>query len=360
MVDHAVDYPEERPAAHGDPVPLHKIALVSRPVRLALLTAVILGLSAPAAAAAGGYAHCAPPAGAALEFVARTGCADVAAVAVTVAADPVSDIGAALRAAGWSPLRALPAAGGMFDLVALRGRSVLRLRLRGTAPDLDGWAAGRELVFAPTRLVGGKPIPDGGAFCTSSFLVVWHKHLSGLSAGHCGGLRRKGSVVRPFLALRRPPQPGIPLGRVSTILARTAPYDALLAPVPTGPTRPAAPIVDRGIARPPWIVAGFARPKTGLPVCFTGRTSGADRCGKVVSGAGTQLSAFFQLGVLVICTDIRAREGDSGGPVYTPGRSDGTVDGVGLVTLAAGSNGRMCFTPLGPVLNRLGAALAVR
>jgi hypothetical protein len=62
---------------------------------------------------------------------------------------------------------------------------------------------------------------------------------------------------------------------------------------------------------------------------------------------------------LVICTDIAAREGDSGGPVYTPGRRDGTVNAVGLVTLISGSGRRMCFTPLAPVLNRLSAALLV-
>jgi hypothetical protein len=33
------------------------------------------------------------------------------------------------------------------------------------------------------------------------------------------------------------------------------------------------------------------------------------------------------------------------------------VNAVGLVTLIAGPTRRMCFTPLAPVLNRLGAAL---
>ncbi len=305
---------------------------------------------------------CPAPAGVALELVARTGCAGVAPVVAAIEAHPSADIGPALRATGWSPVSARPAGTGLFDLVALRGRAVLRLRLRGQAPDLDGWAAGRELVFAPTRLVGGRPIPRGAALCTSSFLVFWHRRLSGLTAGHCGGLRANGSVVRPFVALRRPPQPGIPLGRISTVVTRHVPYDALLVPVPVGPNRPVAAIVDRGIARPPWIVAGFAAPRSRLRVCFAGRTSGADRCGKIVDRAGrlTQLVALFEFGVIVVCTDIRAREGDSGGPVYTPGRPDGTVDAVGMVTLVAVSNGDMCFTPLAPVLNSLGAALSVQ
>jgi hypothetical protein len=131
--------------------------------------------------------------------------------------------------------------------------------------------------------------------------------------------------------------------------------------VPGGPSRPASPIVDRGITRPPWIVAGFARPLSGLHVCFTGRTSGPDHCGRIVGrpALSTQLSAIIQLGVFVICTDIPAKEGDSGGPVYTPGRPDGTVNAVGLVTLVANRNRRMCFTPLAPALNRLGAALII-
>jgi hypothetical protein len=120
-----------------------------------------------------------------------------------------------------------------------------------------------------------------------------------------------------------------------------------------------SPIVDRGITRPPWIVGGFARPFPGRRVCFAGRTSGANHCGRIVgrSARSAQLGVILQLGVIVICTDIAAREGDSGGPVYTPGRPDGTVNAVGLVTLIAGPTRRMCFTPLAPVLNRLGAAL---
>src|SRR5262249_3755638 len=138
-------------------------------------------------------------------------------------------------------------------------------------------------------------------------------------------------------------------------------FDALLAPVPRGATRPATPTVDRGISRPPWIVAGFARPRTGLRVCFAGRTSGPDHCGRILNRGGrlTQLSALLGLAVLVVCTDIPAREGDSGGPVYTPGRADGTVDAVGLVAVSAIPGRQMCFTPVGPVLNTLGAALVV-
>jgi hypothetical protein len=56
---------------------------------------------------------------------------------------------------------------------------VLRLRRDGATPDLDGFAAGRELVFARPRIVGGAPIPDGAAVCTSAFLVRWEAARSG-------------------------------------------------------------------------------------------------------------------------------------------------------------------------------------
>jgi len=59
----------------------------------------------------------------------------------------------------------------------------------------------------------------------------------------------------------------------------------------------------------------------------------------------------------VRCTTIGAREGDSGGPVYTAARDDGTVYAVGITTLVVGPRARMCFTPLEPVLDALNATL---
>jgi hypothetical protein len=43
--------------------------------------------------------------------------------------------------------------------------------------------------------------------------------------------------------------------------------------------------------------------------------------------------------------------------VYTAPRADGTVRAVGIVTLVVGETERMCFTPLAPVLDGLGAQL---
>ncbi|MFP5364552.1 MAG: hypothetical protein ACLGI5_17685, partial [Thermoleophilia bacterium] len=267
----------------------------------------------------------------------------------------------ALRATGWSALRAAATANGrQYDVVAIRGRAALRIRRGGAVPDLDGWAAGRELLFARGRLVGGKPPPRGSAVCTSAFLVRLGGHTGGLSAAHCGGTRRDGTTHRRNAALRRPPQPGIVVGRVQRNVARKHPLDALVLPVPSGAGRPSAAVVDRGVSRPPWFVAGVGKPTAGRRVCFTGRTSGADRCGRIVGGARTRraerlLSAFA--GTIVRCTTIRAREGDSGGPVYTAARRNGTVYAVGITTLVVGRRARMCFTPLEPVLDALNARL---
>ena len=39
--------------------------------------------------------------------------------------------------------------------------------------------------------------------------------------------------------------------------------------------------------------------------------------------------------------------------------ADGTVRAIGIVTLVSGPRQRMCFTPIAPVLQRLGATLTV-
>ena len=55
---------------------------------------------------------------------------------------------------------------------------------------------------------------------------------------------------------------------------------------------------------------------------------------------------------------MRARQGDSGGPVYTPAR-DGEVRAVGIVTASRRLIGRgdLCYTPMEPLLEALAARL---
>lgn len=314
---------------------------------------------------AGRYQGCGPVADALAVQVARASCDEALRAAGALLAAPPAQSVDALAAAGWRALRARQVPGANppeHDIVALRGTAALRVRRLGLAPDLDGYGAGRELVFSRRQIIGGQPIPRDAAVCTSAFLVqLASGRLGGLSARHCAGLRRDGLLQRRNAALRRPPSPGIVLGRVVRTFRRSTPLDALVLPVPRAASRPAVPIVDRGVSRPPWVVTGGAQPTPGRRVCFSGRTSGHDRCGRILGpgAAFGELVIGAQVGAFVRCTTIRAAPGDSGGPLYTPPRPDGTVSAVGLVELIHGRGHQMCFTPLGPVLGRLHAALLV-
>ncbi len=326
-----------------------------RPLRLLPLLA--LGASAlPVAPASADdrYTRCEAVPGATLVMVARATCDEAQVAALRIAAAQAADAGAAMTAAGWAPLRAASTGDGGFDLVGMRGTAALRVRRNGATPDLDGFTAGRELVFARSRIVGGRPIPSGAAFCTSSFLIrLPNGSLGGLSAAHCAGETRKGLVARRNAAMRRPPSPGLVLGTVQRYVVRSAPLDALVLPIPSGSARSRLPVVDRGITRPPWVVAGTARLLSGRDICYTGRTSGSDRCGVIRGARRAERLLALQSGLVVRCTSVRAASGDSGGPVYTAPRADGTVRALGIVTLVVGRSAAMCFTPLEPVLDRL-------
>ena len=308
------------------------------------------------------YERCAAVGDARLVAVVGAPCADAEAVAAKVVDRPTALEGPTLTAAGWTPLRAQTTSDrAEHDLVAVRNGAALRLRRPGLAPDLDGWEAGRELVFARPRIVPGGRVPKGAVACTSAWLVrMPGGTLAGLSAAHCGGLRSDRTVHRRYVGLRRPPQPGIILGRVKQILTRSEPLDALVVPVPSpASNRTAVSVVDRGVSRPPWTVTGSESVKSAERVCFSGRTSGIDRCGSTVgrgARAGERLLSAFA-GLAVRCTTIRAAPGDSGGPVFTAPDSNGRVRAVGIVTLIIVSNRRMCFTPLSPVLGSLNARL---
>ncbi len=143
---------------------------------------------------------------------------------------------------------------------------------------------------------------------------------------------------------------GIVLGRVRRNLARRArPLDAMVLPVPSGANRPAAPVIDRFIWRPPWFVRGTASPRIGRRVCYSGITSGPDNCGEIVR-------SFPGTGGLP-CTTITARSGDSGSPVYTEPSADGIVKAVGVANIVFGLLQSMCFVPIEPVLDALDASV---
>jgi hypothetical protein len=333
-------------------------------MRLAILIFVAaLLVGAPPAIAqqapTGVYTPCAAAGDATIVDVSGASCEEAQTVAAALVAAPAGDAARVLRAAGWAPLRALVVPGGAeHDLVAIRGRAALHIRRPGPPPDLDGWSAGRELLLARGRLVPGARPPRDAVLCTSAFLISLPSgQLGGLSAAHCAGTRRDGTVQRGNAVLRRPPQPGVLLGRVVRNVARTRPLDALVLPVPAGPNRTAIPVIDRGVTRPPWTVAGVARPFSGRGICFSGRTSGIDRCGQILGARarpGERLLSVLS-GAVVRCTNITAHHGDSGSAVYTGPQPDGSVRAVGIAVMVVGPRSRMCFTPLLPVLDALGA-----
>ncbi len=321
----------------------------ARTATIAVVT--LLVTAATASAQVGEYASC-PAAGDAMFVeVSRAACADAQAVAIALTAAPVAGAEAAVIAAGWAPLRAVANDfQASYDIVATRGLAALRIRRRGTAPDFDGWMAGRELVFSSGKLVPGAPAPRGSTACTSSFLIQLGARRGGLSAAHCAGTTKAGVTRRHNAALRRPPLAGIVLGRVRRNLARRAkPIDALVLPVPSGAGRPSGAVVERFVWRPPWFVRGTARPLLGRRVCYAGITSGPDNCGTIVR----PYSGVRGLS----CTTITARSGDSGAPVYTYPAADGTVRAVGIANIVFGLLQSMCFVPIAPVLDALDATL---
>ena len=350
-----------RPAPRREAVCEHPPAMSALSRTVLCAAAMALTCAASASAQLGQYDACDTVGDAMVVSVSATTCQDVRSVVTSVVGAPPAQAPALLRDAGWTPLRAQAAGDGQsFDVVARRGRSVLRIRRPGDAPDLDGWMAGRELIFSSGTLVGGQPPPRNSVLCTSSFLVTLRGHPGGLSAAHCGGLnRRTHRTVRRNAALRRPPQPGIVLGSVQRNVRRTRRLDALVVPVPSGANRPAADVIDRGVSRPPWFVTGTARPLGKRRVCYAGRTSGIDQCGVILSGSARAIAgqASRIAGTRVVCTSIIAREGDSGGPVYTYPSQRGTVRAVGITTLVFGLFQTMCFTPIEPVLDALNARL---
>jgi hypothetical protein len=329
----------------------HARAVIAK-LRILLLavSALLLGAAAPASAEFGEYSDCVTAGDAMFVEVSNAPCEDAQAVATALMAVPAAGVEAVLRASGWSPLYVLamdfqPA----YDIIATRGLAAVRIRRRGDAPDIDGWMAGRELIFSRLTLVGGATPPRDSTLCTSAFLIQLGTRQGGLSAAHCAGVRT-GSTRRRNAALRRPPQPGIVLGSVRRNLARRArPIDALVLPVPSGPGRPAADVIRRLHSQPPWFVRGRARPLLGRRVCFSGITSGPDNCGKIVH----QYPGARGLS----CTTIVAREGDSGAPVYTEPSADGTVRAVGIANIVFGILQSMCFVPIERTLDALHATL---
>jgi hypothetical protein len=211
---------------------------------------------------------------------------------------------------------------------------------------------------------GGRPALDHSLFRAGQWIDVYGDRFKGectaawvlrlraggppvgLTAGHC----EEHTYIEDLPVLRG--YAGHPASRLGTLL-RTYPdgLDAgifsIVAEVGV------AQQVERG-DRLPRTAIGWVRTRDQKPgdrVCFSGRSSGADVCGRVIKRfAGTPKYA--------VCTDVKARHGDSGGPVYTPG--DGaTTRAMGVVIVGGGRltghRNDMCFTPIEAILKAFDA-----
>ena len=270
---------------------------------------------------------------------------------------PPAGIEAGLAAQGWTPLRA-SATGydDSYDLFALRGHAALWIRERGAAPDLDGWTAGRELLFSRGPLAGGAPAPqrdDGMHLVVSDPAGASASPAS--ASGHCAGLTRGRRTLRRHAALRtsrarwarprrRAAQPVAQAGDVAVTADRRARAARAVRSEPHLRARHRPRILGA-----PAVRHRQRAPAAGREVCFAGRTSGTDLCGDIIeSYPGT--------GGLP-CTTITARPRRQRLARVHAAAADGTVRAVGIATLVFGPFQSMCFTPIGPVLEALSAKL---
>ena len=115
--------------------------------------------------------------------------------------------------------------------------------------------------------------------------------------------------------------------------------------------------VERG-GNPPKAAVGWVPTRDqhkGDRVCFAGRTTGADQCGKIVK-------RYSLVSKTQLCTDIRATRATPAAPVYT--ETDGaTTRAVGIVAdvVRRGLTGRhrkMCYVPIESILDAFQANFA--
>jgi hypothetical protein len=172
--------------------------------------------------------------------------------------------------------------------------------------------------------------------CMAAFAVLDPQvGAAGLSAGHCGAPAPQSTgleVERAYLPNAR--------SRLGAVLrgAQESGFDGLEYSIDG--RWGVAQQIERG-ELPPLTVLGVVDDISigrGTRVCFAGRTSGADTCGRV-KGFRQHLR----------CIGPKARPGDSGGPVYYDPGGGLTTRAVGIVATAG-----MCFTPLSRVPARFG------
>lgn len=198
--------------------------------------------------------------------------------------------------------------------------------------------------------------PDKAWDCTDGYVLRINGSACGLTAGHCsrypllppgGGAWETELAERQdvFLGHRRRQALGSVIANAN--LGENGP-DALVFALDQVPQ--AAQQIDRG-SLTPLRVSGWLptrRHRNGLVVCFSGRTSGMQRCGRVYE-------RLLEGRRRVVCAHVKTTRGDSGGPVYTRPR-EGAVKAVGIVMASRIFFGRgdLCYTPIQTVLDAFG------
>jgi hypothetical protein len=200
------------------------------------------------------------------------------------------------------------------------------------------YRAGQQLVVAGV-VAPGAPASN----CTAAFvLALPQRPPVGLTAGHCAHHASLGEPHTVFRSIDAggPHVLGHEVGREPNGI------DAMVFSV----RREVRLLqqIERGDL-PPLAVAGTVpdgEQTPGKAVCFAGRSSGADQCGRIAPNSHADPG--------LICTDIRGREGDSGGPVYEDTGSLVTR-ALGITTEQVGRHHVMCYTPIGAILQGFGA-----
>ena len=224
-----------------------------------------------------------------------------------------------------------------YSVEATHGPARLRYWRFGARVDID------HTIFRPGQWID---IPKGNGYetCTAAWVVEPRAGgaLEALTARHCANLLDP--VYREVNGART-----TVLGSVA---GRGATVDAELFELDNTPSGWAQQ-VERG-GKPPKTAVGWvptAEQHFGDRVCFAGRVTGADQCGKIVPryrGAPKGEA----------CTSIVAHQGDSGGPVYTE-TEGATTRAIGIVAVIIGHiyddshHQHMCYVPIESILDDL-------
>jgi hypothetical protein len=199
--------------------------------------------------------------------------------------------------------------------------------------------------------------PDKAWGCTAGYVLRIGGSAFGLTAGHCsryptvppeGGAWETEPAERQDLYLGHRRRQALGSVISNAHLGAEGP-DALVFALDQ--VSQAAQQIDRG-SRTPLRVSGWLptrKQRKGLVVCFSGRTSGMQRCGRVYE-------RLLEGRRRVVCAHVKTTGGDSGGPVYTRPR-EGAVKAVGIVMASRVFFGRgdLCYTPIQTVLDAFGA-----